>query len=188
MTPVVDERGRLFGRINLVDAAIGAFVIVLIPLAYGTVLLFRPSKPTITSVDHAQMTNVEERAGGGTRIDGKLKIHGTGLRPTLRATIGEQDAVGFLFETPSSADVLFGAIRPGIHDLVLYDGVQEVARSKDAVTISPPPVPVSSSGSTNRPRQVCAPAHHRARPTQALRFSRSGRPCLTIAAWASAVV
>src|SRR5207249_8290872 len=87
MTAVVDQRGRLFGRINLVDAAIGAFVVVLIPLAYATVLLFRPSKPTITSVDHTQMTNVEERAGGGTRLDGKLKIHGTGLRPTLRATI-----------------------------------------------------------------------------------------------------
>jgi hypothetical protein len=144
MTAVVDQRGRLFGRINLVDAAIGAFVVVLIPLAYATVLLFRPSKPTITSVDHAQMTNVEERAGGGTRIDGKLKIHGTGLRPTLRATIGQQDAVGFLFETPSSADVLFGAIVPGTHDLVLYDGVQEVARAKDAVTIAPPPVPVSA--------------------------------------------
>ena len=144
MTALVDERGRLFGRINLVDAAIGAFVVVLIPLAYGTILLFRPSKPTITSVDHAQMTNVEERAGGGTRIDGKLKVHGTGLRPTLRATIGQQDAVGFLFETPSSADVLFGGLAPGTHDLVLYDGVQEVARAKDAVTIALPPVPVSA--------------------------------------------
>ena len=144
MMAVVDERGRLFGRINLVDAAIGAFVVVLIPLAYGTILLFRPSKPTITSVDRAQMTNVEERAGGGTRIDGKLKVHGTGLRPTLRATIGQQDAVGFLFETPSSADVLFGGITPGTHDLVLYDGVQEVARAKDAVTIAPPPEPVSA--------------------------------------------
>jgi hypothetical protein len=90
------------------------------------------------------MTNVEERAGGGSRIDGKLKIHGTGLRPTLRATIGQQDAVGFLFETPSSADVLFGAIAPGTHDLVLYDGVQEVARAKNAVTIAPPPAPVSA--------------------------------------------
>jgi hypothetical protein len=144
MTALVDERGRLFGRINLVDAAIGAFVVVLVPLAYATMLLFRPSKPTITSVDRAQMTYVEERAGGGTRIDGKLKIHGTGLRPTLRATIGQQDAVGFLFETPSSADVLFGAIASGTHDLVLYDGVQEVARAKDAVTIAPPLMPVSA--------------------------------------------
>jgi hypothetical protein len=144
MRGIVDERGRLFGRINLIDAAIGAFVIVLVPLAYGTVMLFRPAKPTITSVDHAQMTNVEERAGGGTRTDGKLKIHGTGLRPTLRATIGEQDVVGFLFETPSSADVLFGAIAPGTHDLVLYDGVQEVARAKDAVTIAPLPSPISA--------------------------------------------
>ena len=141
---MIDERGRLFGVINLVDAAIGAFVVVLIPLAYATVLLFRTAQPTITSVDRAQMTNVEERAGGGTRIDGKLKVHGSGLRPTLRAMIGDQDAVGFLFETPSSADVLFSAITPGTHDLVLYDGVQEVARAKDAITIAPPPMPLTA--------------------------------------------
>lgn len=134
-TRVLDERGRLFGRINLVDAAIGAFVIVLIPIAYGTLLLFRPATPTITSVDHAQVTNVEERAGGGTIVQGKLKVHGTGFRPTLRAMIGNQEVIGFVFETPTTADVIFGDVAPGTHDLVLYDGVQEVARSRGAVTI-----------------------------------------------------
>jgi hypothetical protein len=137
MSTVLDAKGRLFGRINLVDAAIAAFVIVLIPIAYATMLLFRPASPHITSVDRAQITNVEERAGGGTQIEGKLKVHGTALRPTLRATIGSRDAVGFIFETPTSADVIFGDVAAGTHDLVLYDGVQEVARAKDAVTIGP---------------------------------------------------
>ena len=62
-------------------------------------------------------------------------MHGTGLRPTLRAAIGDHDAVGFLFETPTTADVLFGDLGAGTYDLVLYDGVQEVARARNAVTV-----------------------------------------------------
>jgi Domain of unknown function (DUF4330) len=140
MMAVLDDRGRLFGRINLIDAAVGAFVVLLLPIAYGAFLLFRPARPTITSVDPAQITYIEERAAGGTRVEGKLKVHGTALRPTLRAMIGTQEAVGFLFETPAAADVLFGEIASGTHDLVLYDGVQEVARARNAVTVSRKPV------------------------------------------------
>jgi len=138
---VIDDRGRLLGRVNLVDAAIVLFALLLVPIAYLTLLLFRPAKPAITSVDRAQITYIEERAAAGTTVEGKLKVHGSGLRPTLRARIGDRDAVGFLFETPTSADVLFGDIPPGTYDLVLYDGVQEVARSPRAVTVTAKPAP-----------------------------------------------
>jgi hypothetical protein len=40
---VLDDRGRLFGRVNLVDALVVGFIVLLIPVAYGTWLLFRPS-------------------------------------------------------------------------------------------------------------------------------------------------
>jgi len=53
----------------------------------------------------------------------------------LRARIGSQEAIGFVFENPNSADVIVGMVPPGKHDLVLYDGVQEVARARDAVEI-----------------------------------------------------
>jgi hypothetical protein len=43
---LIDDRGRLFGRVNVVDAAIGAFALVLLPIAYGTFLLFRPIRAT----------------------------------------------------------------------------------------------------------------------------------------------
>jgi hypothetical protein len=86
--PLVDDRGRLFGRLNLVDAAIGVFVLVLIPLGYMAFLLFRSSKPVIASVDPAPLTYIEDRASGGTQVSGKLKVRGSGLQPVLRATIG----------------------------------------------------------------------------------------------------
>ena len=129
--------GRLAGRVNLFDASIVLFAVVLIPIAYAAFLLFRMPAPRITSVEPAQMTFVEDRAAGGTELSGKLKVKGTNLRPILRATIGGEPAVAYIFENPTSADVLFGNLPAGSHDLVLYDGVQEVTRFAKAVTIPP---------------------------------------------------
>ena len=47
---VIDRNGRVFGRINIVDAGILAFILVLIPVGYATFLLFRPERPSIESV------------------------------------------------------------------------------------------------------------------------------------------
>lgn len=132
---IVDDRGRLFGRINLVDAAALIFVIVLIPVAYGAFLLFRPAAPRIDSVTQTDLTKEEVRIASGALLSAKLKVKGTGFTPLLRATIGGRPAMGFVFENPNSADVLVGEIPVGSHDLVLFDGVQEVARADGAVTI-----------------------------------------------------
>jgi hypothetical protein len=56
----------------------------------------------------------------------------------LRAYVGDEPALAFVFETPNSADVLVGPLPPGPHDLSLRDGVQEVARAAGAVKIESP--------------------------------------------------
>lgn len=134
---IVDTRGRLFGRINLVDATALAFLLVLLPMAYGTYLLFRPAIPRIDSVSPSVITKEERRISAGGRLTAKFKVKGTGFTPLLRARIGNDDALGFVFENPNSADVLVGPIAPGAHDLVLLDGVQEVARATGAITVQP---------------------------------------------------
>jgi hypothetical protein len=145
---LIDPQGRLFGRVNLVDAAIGAFVALLIPLGIAAVLLFRPPSPVITNVEPAPLTMTEDRAAQGSVLGGKVKVRGTGLRPVLRAEIGGRQALAFIFEDPTAADVLFGDdVPPGTHDIVLYDGVQEVARAHRAVTI---PEPLLSGGTSVR--------------------------------------
>ena len=132
---LVDSEGRLFGRVNLVDAAAVLFALFLIPIGYATYLLFRPSKPAIESVTRVEITNEERRVGGGSLVTAKLKVKGVGFNPLLRARIGEAEAIGFVFENPNSADVLVGPVAAGRHDLVLFDGVQEVARARGAVEI-----------------------------------------------------
>ena len=52
---IVDERGRLFGRFNLIDAAVVLVVVVLVPLVYAAYLLFRPPAMKILSVNPARI-------------------------------------------------------------------------------------------------------------------------------------
>ena len=132
---IIDDRGRLFGRLNIVDATIVAFVVLLVPLAYGTYLLFRPAQPRIDSVVPSDITIAERRIGNGSALTAKFKIRGSGFTPLLRAKIGGADALGLVFESPNSADVLVGPVPPGKHDLILVDGVQEVARANGAIEI-----------------------------------------------------
>ena len=55
---LIDERGRLFGRINLIDLAVIVFVAVLIPLGYGAYLVFRAPAPHITGMYERGPTSV----------------------------------------------------------------------------------------------------------------------------------
>jgi hypothetical protein len=136
---IVDDRGRLFGRMNLVDLAIGGFALLLVPVAFATFLLFRTPKAQIASVTQVPVSREERRVAGGSSLSSKLKVRGSGLRPMLRATIDSTPALGFVFETPNSADVLVGLMPPGVHDLILWDGVQEVARAAKSVVIQAVP-------------------------------------------------
>jgi hypothetical protein len=121
-------------RFNLFDAAVAAFAIVLIPIAYGTYLLFKPPHAVIASVTRVNITT-EERRIGGPNLVAKFKVQGSGLRPLLRASIDDQPAIGFVFENPNSADLLVGHVRAGAHDLVLYDGIQEIARAPKSIVV-----------------------------------------------------
>jgi hypothetical protein len=134
---LIDERGRVFGRVNLVDALVVVFLLGLIPVAYATYLLFQPATPRIESVTRTEITMAERRTSPGNVLSAKFKVAGSGFNPLLRAMIGDTPALSFVFETPNSADILVGEVPPGTHDLVLFDGVQEVARARNAIEIHP---------------------------------------------------
>ena len=50
---LVDNRGRILGRYNLIDLALVCVVLGLIPLGYGAYLLFRTPLPSLTAVEPA---------------------------------------------------------------------------------------------------------------------------------------
>ncbi|MBI4381921.1 MAG: DUF4330 family protein, partial [candidate division NC10 bacterium] len=129
---LIDDRGRLFGKVNLIDAAVGLLFLLLIPLGYGAFVLFRPPAPQITAVEPSTLSEGK---------DLRVQLRGKNLRPFLRAFIGTQVAKGYLAESPNLAEVRLPDLGAGTYDLVLYDETQEVARRPGALTIVPPPLP-----------------------------------------------
>src|SRR5712691_570806 len=93
--PVIDDRGRLFGKVNLIDAIVAIVVLGLIPLAYGAFLLFRVPKPKITAIAPAQV--VEHQAAS-------VEVTGEDLRPFLLAKIGII-ATDFFVQSPKRAEI-----------------------------------------------------------------------------------
>ena len=125
---IVDDRGRVFGRLNLVDCALVVFVIVLVPMAYGAYLLFREPQPTLTEVAPRSL-----QQGPGQQVE----IHGQHFRPYMRATFGDEQGLAFWFVNAGTAVVPLPALKPGQYDIVLYDYMREVGRLPKALTIEP---------------------------------------------------
>jgi hypothetical protein len=129
---LVDDRGRLFGRFNLVDAVVAVFVIGLIPLLYGAAALFWSPLPVLSSIEPATIARQP-----GMRI----RVMGEHLRPYLRVSFGDIQGKDFLFRSTREAEVNLNDMPPGTYDVILYDAAQERARLPKALTITPTPMP-----------------------------------------------
>lgn len=129
--PLIDDRGRLFGRVNLIDALVGVVVLGLIPLAYLAIVLFGVPVPKVTSVTPAQVT-----AGQAATVE----IIGADLRPFLVATVGTVPSRGFLVQSPTRAEVHLPDLPPGTYDLVLWDDSRKVLTVPAVLTVVPPAV------------------------------------------------
>jgi hypothetical protein len=125
---LVDDRGRVFGRFNPVDAFVFVLVVVMIPVAYAGYALFRTPPARLTSVDPKQFT-----AGPNLR----LRVNGTNLRPFMRVSFNTAQGRTFMIVSTETADVDLPDLEPGTYDIVLYDYAQEVDRLPKALTILP---------------------------------------------------
>jgi len=123
---IIDERGRVAGRVNLVDGALILLVILMIPVAFGAYLLFRDPPARLTAIAPAVINT-----GGDT----EMRIAGENLRPYLRVSFGTVQGPTYSFGSPRSAVVTVPNLPPGRYDVVLYDYAQEVSRLKDALTV-----------------------------------------------------
>lgn len=131
--PLIDDRARLFGRVNVIDAIVGVVVLALIPLGYGAFRLFRVPVPTITSIQPQEVIAGEEVT---------LQVTGQDLRPFLRARIGPIESSKFAVQSPTLAEVRVPReLSVGIYDLTLYDEGRELVRKAHALTVLTPPPP-----------------------------------------------
>lgn len=129
---IVDQQGRLFGRLNLLDAIVALLVLGLIPLSYGAYLLFRTPLPVLTSVTPAELTL-------GPKM--RFSVHGQDLKPYLRISIGSTQGQSFLFKDTTEAEIEVPLMAPGVYDVVLFDHAQQRSRLPKALTIHPSALP-----------------------------------------------
>ena len=124
---VIDENGRIFGKVNLIDLLVVSALVGLIPLIYGAFLLFRTPDPQLQSVTPSQLVLEETRS---------IRIIGANLRTNLRVRIGTANTEAFLVESQTAAEVrLPEVLLPGTYDVVLLDQGIELGRLPDALSI-----------------------------------------------------
>ena len=131
---IVDERGRLFGRWNLLDLALLVLIVGLIPLGYAAYVLFKDRPPRVVSVTPNLVQQAPEI---------RVTIKGENLRPYMRVSAGTQQARDFHFRSTEEAEVPLTGMAPGTYDVVLYDQAQERFRLPNALTITPSGLPTT---------------------------------------------
>jgi IPT/TIG domain-containing protein len=123
---VIDDRGRVFGRINLIDAAAALFIFVLVPIAYGAYLLFRTPPAKLTAI-------TPDKLYGGPNQ--RVRISGVNLRPFMRVSFGGTQGVTFAIVSTTSAEVEVPELPPGTYDVELFDYRQLVDRLPKGLTV-----------------------------------------------------
>jgi hypothetical protein len=127
---VIDNRGRLFGRFNLIDAAVAVIVLALIPIAYGAYLLFRQPQPALSSVTPNTV---------GPQVT-RVRVAGQNLRPFLRVSFNQLQGRTFAFINTETADIDLPELPPGTYDVILYDVAREISRMPGALTVEGSPL------------------------------------------------
>lgn len=137
----IDRQGRVFGRLNVVDAGILLIIGLAIPAAYAAHRLFRDPPATLVRIAPVAVEY------STTRL---VEITGEHFRPYLRVSFGDQQAASFQFYGPTQAFVPVPALEPGVYDVVLHDYMREVSRLPQALTvtgpITPPPISLRIDG------------------------------------------
>jgi len=125
---VVDARGRIGGKVNLIDAVIAVVVLGLIPIAYGAYLLFRAPTPKLLMVTPSTLYQ-----GNNLRVT----IAGEDLRPYLRVTFNNIQGQSFLIGNTTFALVDLPELKAGTYDVALWSYRQQLAILPKALTILP---------------------------------------------------
>jgi hypothetical protein len=125
---IVDERGRVAGRINLIDAIAAVAIVVLVPVAYAAYLLFRTPPAILRAVQPAKVYQGP---------NGRITIEGENLRPFMRVSFNTVQGRTFLIGSTKLAQIDLPDLDPGTYDVVLFDYMREVSRLPKALTVLP---------------------------------------------------
>src|SRR5260221_413047 len=180
----IDDRGRIFGGVNAVDAAAAAVLVAIVAFTYAGYRVFRlPPPPEVTAVTPTTMQEgpaLRLRLTGNhflpfmrvfiRRSDGSTLVHDPAVfKPVEEYTLVNTTLAPWAVESPSLAQVqLPDDLGPGVYDLMFFNETRQVAIHRAAFTIAPRPAPAPVAAPTATPlpldaaqgrvRLVCRPA------------------------------
>ncbi len=152
---VIDERGRVFGLVNLIDAGVAAFVVAALAMVAVGIAVFKlPSAPEVTGAEPAsqpgsetmrlvvrgknflpfmrvaiQPTGVSANAVRAANLNPKIPVDRYALVKTTEAK--------FFVESPSLGEVwLPPTVQPGTYDLVLFSETKQIGLKEAVFTIT----------------------------------------------------
>lgn len=141
---VVDERGRLFGAVSVLDALVA---LVAAGVAVGATVAFRTvteRSPDITAVSPTKLVAGQRTRVrlGGTDFPADLQVYfsRTGQPFFLADKDGSQFAP-LLASTPELAEIQTPDLVPGVYDLYLYQGNRQVAFRAAVFHVESPTLP-----------------------------------------------
>jgi hypothetical protein len=139
---LLDQDGRLFGRVNIIDAVVLAIVVAAVPAAAIGYRSLRQSSIEVVSVEPSTIT-----AGESARVH----LAGSGFRPYLQAYLGaagqpfilsqvdrRSQQTKYLLSSAIGVELQVQALAPGTYDLFLYDQGRQVASRPAALTVVAP--------------------------------------------------
>ena len=100
---LVDDHGRLFGRLNVVDALIGIVLLGLIPVLYARVRVVQAPAASLVSIEPARIEAENAKP---------ITVHGINLRPYMRVSFDDHQGRSFLFTGRDPAVVHVPISRP----------------------------------------------------------------------------
>jgi hypothetical protein len=124
---LVDDHGRLFGRVNIIDAVVLLLIGVLVPLAFGAFVLFRQPVPRIRTISPNSI---------GEQRETTVQVTGEHLRAFLEARVNNIPAAAFLIQSTTNAEIKLPPLAAGSYDLVLRDEGTELVRVPGALTVT----------------------------------------------------
>ncbi|MCC7418334.1 MAG: DUF4330 family protein [Acidobacteria bacterium] len=138
---LLDARGRIFGRVNVIDAAAILVVAAAIPAAAIGYRSLRGSAIEIARVEPSTLAEGEAS---------RISLDGTGFRPYLQAYVARSgqpfvltqsdrlsQATKYLLSSAIRVELQLPALAAGRYDLYLYDQGRQVAARPAALTIVP---------------------------------------------------
>ena len=127
---LLDERGRLFGKWNIIDAAVVVFLVVCLALAYGAYGMFQPPLPLPTAFEPSTLT---------PDVTSVVIVRGQHLTPYLTVKVGTVLSQ-WLIRDPYTAEIHIPPLPSGVYPVKLYDAANLLVTVPGALTVTRAPL------------------------------------------------